>query len=395
MSVHPFPRIIATPSLRDADERILAALETLRGRTALHLARPRRWYGLLARQARARALRASNSIESIDISLEEAFAISGNPDEDQQVTEEWLAVLGYSQAMTFARIYGDETQRALDLSSLLSMHFMVQSHDLSRSPGQLRHGDIHVVDELGRTTYTGPNADDLPDLMAALMASVQERPTTLRDAVIAGAMAHLNLVMIHPFRDGNGRMSRILQSLQLYRAQVREADFVSVEEYLGRNTADYYDVLASVGGGRWNPSADALPWIEFMLTAHYRQAHSVQKRLWRGDRIAEVVDEAIDEGKAPDRAAPALEHAFTGFLLRNAVYRNIVGVSANLASRDLNALVRSGLLEVRGHKRGAHYLPGSQYRELLQSIHQDAEQRFPVRVDPYRRLAEGESLLEH
>jgi Fic family protein len=49
-------------------------------------------------------------------------------------------------------------------------------------------------------------------------------------------MAHLNLVMIHPFRDGNGRMARCLQSVVLAREGVLSPVFMSVEEYLGRNT---------------------------------------------------------------------------------------------------------------------------------------------------------------
>jgi len=50
--------------------------------------------------------------------------------------------------------------------------------------------------------------------------------------------------------------------------------FSSIEEYLGRNTQDYYNVLADVGQGSWNPENDARPWVRFCLTAHYRQART-------------------------------------------------------------------------------------------------------------------------
>lgn len=62
-------------------------------------------------------------------------------------------------------------------------------------------------------------------------------------------MAHLNLVMIHPFRDGNGRMARALQTLVLALDEVLEPTFSSIEEWLGSNTADYYLVLAATGRG--------------------------------------------------------------------------------------------------------------------------------------------------
>lgn len=67
-------------------------------------------------------------------------------------------------------------------------------------------------------------------------------------------------------------MSRIVQSLMPYREQVTDAEFVSIEECLGRNTAAYYEVLARVDGGRWSPDRDASEWVEFVLTAHRRRS---------------------------------------------------------------------------------------------------------------------------
>ena len=62
------------------------------------------------------------------------------------------------------------------------------------------------------------------------------------DPVIRSAMAHLNLVMIHPFRDGNGRMARALATLVLTRSDIGEPELCSIEEWLGAgaNTEDYY-----------------------------------------------------------------------------------------------------------------------------------------------------------
>src|SRR5699024_4556407 len=87
-------------------------------------------------------------------------------------------------------------------------------------------------------------ADAVPGLMGEYLAALAELAAGDVHPMVQGAMAHLNLVMIHPFSDGNGRMSRIVQSYMLYREQVAEAQFVSIEEYLGRNTSAYYDILA-------------------------------------------------------------------------------------------------------------------------------------------------------
>jgi len=73
------------------------------------------------------------------------------------------------------------------------------------------------------------------------------------------AMAHLNLVMIHPFRDGNGRMGRGLQTLVLARSAIPEPTFSTIQEHLGHNTQRYYDVLAEVGQGSSHPTHSARP----------------------------------------------------------------------------------------------------------------------------------------
>lgn len=57
-------------------------------------------------------------------------------------------------------------------------------------------------------------------------------------------MAHPNLVMIHPFRDSNGRIARALATLVLTRSDIGEPDFASIGEWLGANTDDYYSVIA-------------------------------------------------------------------------------------------------------------------------------------------------------
>ncbi|MGH3870317.1 MAG: Fic family protein [Pseudonocardiaceae bacterium] len=108
----------------------------------------------------------------------------------------------------------------------------------------------------------------MPGLIAELVENLNA--SSDESLIIKAGMAHLNLVMIHPFRDGNGRMSRCLQSLVLARGGLVSPVFMSVEEYLGRNTQSYYHVLREVGGGAWQPDRDVRPWIRYMLTAHLR-----------------------------------------------------------------------------------------------------------------------------
>jgi len=101
---------------------------------------------------------------------------------------------------------------------------MMLSHDLSKSPGRYRTSAIYVHDDATDTNvYEGPAAGLVPGLMAELVTGL--RAASAVDPLIRAAMAHLNLVMIHPFRDGNGRMARALQTLVLSRGGIAEPAF--------------------------------------------------------------------------------------------------------------------------------------------------------------------------
>ncbi len=108
-------------------------------------------------------------------------------------------------------------------------------------------------------------------------------------------MAHLNLVKIHPWRDGNGRMSRALQTLVLGRDRITTPEFSSIEEWLGqqRATLDYYDVLGEVGRRSWSPHGDTLAWVRFCLRAHHLQAQRVAQRLARRE-VWTLLEEQVD-----------------------------------------------------------------------------------------------------
>lgn len=136
------------------------------------------------------------------------------------------------------------------------------------------------------------------------------------DPVVKGAMAHLNLVMIHPFRDGNGRMARALQTLVLSRDAIVEPAFSSIEEWLGSNTEDYYRVLAITGRGRWNPEGSAHLWVSFNLRAHHMQAQTVARRFQEASAIWSELDALVADEKLPERVTGLLYEAVLGYRVR-------------------------------------------------------------------------------
>jgi Fic family protein len=128
----------------------------------------------------------------------------------------------------------------------------------------------------------------VPELIAELVDWLNAKDDT--HPLIRAAMAHLHLVSIHPWADGNGRMSRSLQTLLIAREGVLASEFSSIEAWLGRyrNTWEYYRELAS-RGPTYVPDQDVSTWIRFNLTAYHQQAQTVQKRLDRSSQAWRIL----------------------------------------------------------------------------------------------------------
>jgi Fic family protein len=202
--------------------------------------------------------------------------------------------------------------------------------------------------------YEGPDVENVPGLIEELVEYLNDTDD-YPHALIKGAMAHLNLVMIHPFSDGNGRMARCLQTLVLAREGILQSEFSSIEEYLGRNTRDYYEVLAKTGGGSWKPKRSTREWIQFNLTAHYRQATTLLGRSKVIDLLWQEMEHRVRQQGLPERLLFAVVDAALGYKVRNASYRNVAGLNENIASRDLKTAVDAGFLIASGEKRGRLY----------------------------------------
>ena len=304
----------------------------------------------------ARAIRASNSIEGLDVSADDAVAAWEREEPLDPVSEAWEAVKCYRSAMTYVLALSDDPHFRYSADLLRSLHFIMLEYDLRKNPGRWRPGPIYVRDERkDEIVYEAPDEWDVPTLIEELVASLNADDDGGADLVKA-SLAHLNLVMIHPFSDGNGRMARCLQSLALTRSGVLAPAFSSIEEYLGRNTDEYYAILAGVGGGAWLPSRDTRPWIRFCLKAHYHQATTLLRRTREFQRLWGALEEIAAEKRLQDRAVIALADAALGYRVRNSTYRNAADISMELASKDLRSLSEAGLLEPRGERKGRHYV---------------------------------------
>jgi Fic family protein len=345
-------------SLDSQERRVLDRIAQMRHDLRFYVApEPQRWTGLLARMMRARALRASNSVEGINVSDEDAIAAIDNEEPAEADKQTWQAVAGYHAAMDYI------LQRRMDPSFVftkdvvLAVHFMISQHDLKAHPGNFRPGWVGVRNSAtGEVVHEGVEREKLEPLVDELIVYMNSED--VESVVLKAAMTHLNLVMLHPFSDGNGRTGRCLQTAVLANEGIIAPIFSSIEEYIGRNPQEYYDVLSEVGGGGWNPQRDCKPWVQYCLRGHYRQAQTVLRRTRETSRVYEDLIREVSKHGLPERTALALLEASVGLRVRNASYRVSADISNNLASRDLKALVDAGLLVASGERRGRHYTAG-------------------------------------
>ena len=371
--------IFAEPTLSREDHKVLEILEGQRRRLRIETQHnPRRWHGALRRSMFARAIQGSNAIEGYNATMDEAMAAVENEPPLDERTETWLAINGYRAAMTYIVRAAEDPYFEFSKQFLKSLHFMMTEFDLSSHPGTWRPGAVQVVNHAtGGVVYEAPDVELVDSLVGELVAYLDGQGHEA--AVVAAAMAHLNLTMIHPFRDGNGRMARALQTLVLAREGVIHPLFSSIEEWLGRNTQEYYGVLAEVGEGAWKPSNSAAPWVKFCLKAHYQQASTLIRRNEEYEALLNSIDGIVERERLNDRTAIPLFNAALGMRVTNARYQKETEVSAHVAGRDLKTLTGREIIVPHGEKRGRYYTAGKELREARERARRDR-----IVLDPYQ-----------
>src|SRR6185295_9370398 len=267
--------IFGTPPLRAALRSQLDELAKLRVALGGEVQTRNRWMGSLRREVRARSIASSTSIEGFSVSPDEALALTDSRDLTDPDREDRQAVSCYGQAMDHVGTMAIDPSFRWSDRVILDLHFEACRFQRTKDPGLWRSGPIGVTGADGSLEYEGPDASRVPALMDEVVEWL-EHGDLEADVVVRAAMAHLHVISVHPFRDGNGRVSRIVQSLVLAREGQTAPELFSIEEYLLSHTPEYYAALREAQGGRYQPERDAGGWVDFCVHAHLAQA---QQRL--------------------------------------------------------------------------------------------------------------------
>ncbi|GGK88066.1 hypothetical protein Ppa06_53130 [Planomonospora parontospora subsp. parontospora] len=375
--------LYGTPALDAADEKVLAEIEDMRTDLRHRLAETHRWDGQLRRHLQALAIQGSNAIEGYQASAEDIGSIMAGEEPLDASPAVAREIAGYQQAMTYIQLLSRAAVFRYDAGLLHALNFMMIGHHRDKTPGTVRPGAIFISDSgTGEVVYEGPDVETVPGLLDELVDWLNTGDLDAPGYVRA-AMAHFNLVKIHPWRDGNGRGSRALQTLVLGRDRILTPEFASIEEWLGqgRTTYDYYNVLGEVGRKRWSPHGDTLPWVRFNLRCHHMQAQKVRQRLREAGEVWTVLEEGVDADGLHTRCVSALYEVFVNRRLRRTMYQADESLSQGQAARDLRELTAKGWLRPYGETKGRFYAPGPR----MEVIKADFAARLVPLRDPYRR----------
>ena len=224
----------------------------------------------------------------------------------------------------------------------------------SARPGAYRRVQNYVVNSgTGEVVYTPPAALMVPLMMAELVEWLNRDKET--HPVLASGVAQFQLVHIHPFLDGNGRVSRLLSTLCLYRAGYDFKRLFSISEYYDRDRFRFYRALQSVR----EKDMEMTGWLEYFVEGLATQLNEVKNK---GEGAIKR------EARARSHKLNARQAQALGYLLEQgamairdyeAMYPKL---SRRTLQRDLSAMVRAGLVIEEGAGPAVRYRPSEKVK---------------------------------
>jgi len=343
-----------TTTLRITPEilSLIAEIDEFKGAwRAIGRIAPERLSGL-RRVATIESIGSSTRIEGARLSDREVEALLANIRIGSFTTRDEQEVAGYAEVM-------ETIFSAYDAIPLTENHIRQLHRDLlAHSTKDERHrgsyktlpNHVEAFDENGKSlgvVFETTTPFDTPRRMAELVEWVagKEKDRSLHPLLVVAVFVVVFLE-IHPFQDGNGRLSRILTTLLLLRAGYAYVPYSSLESVIEQSKESYYLSLRRTQGTIRTEAPDWNPWLEFFLRALQSQKQRLEKKMER---------ERIMLAALPELSVLILELAREHGRVTMAESVRVSGSSRNTIKEHLRALVEQGHLTLHGAGRGAWY----------------------------------------
>lgn len=231
------------------------------------------WLPVLQREATARLAHYSTAIEGNPLTLPEVEALArgeeiGAPSKDKQEILNALAAMKW--------IWGRKANASIKEPELLRLHRILTRKVLpDEQSGHYKTRPNRIMDHRGITVYTPPLPDKVFQLTQELIEWINSRESKTLHPIIVGAISHHRLVSIHPFSDGNGRISRALAIWLLYARGFDTHHLFAMDEFFEEDRQRYYKKLQQAR----ELDDDLSYWLEYVAEGVVETLRKVKKRI--------------------------------------------------------------------------------------------------------------------
>jgi Fic family protein len=306
----------------------------------------------LRRVATIESIGSSTRIEGAKLSDRDVERLLLNLQIGSFTTRDEQEVAGYAEIMNTIFSHWENIPSTENHIKQLHRDLLIHSEKDERHRGAYKTLNNHVeaFDENGKSlgvVFATAAPFDTPRLMAELVSWVRAREEAkdLHPLLII-AIFIVVFLEIHPFQDGNGRLSRVLTTLLLLRAGYSYVPYSSLESVIEQSKEGYYLALRRTQGTIRTSKPDWNPWLEFFLRALQQQKRRLEKKIER---------ERIILGDLPELSVQILELARERGRVSVAEVAKVTGISRNTVKVHLRTLADQGHLTRHGAGRGAWY----------------------------------------
>jgi Fic family protein len=286
----------------------------------------------------------SSAIENIVTTHDELFRDAAFPEESGNASAK--EVLRYRQAL---KVGFD----AVSEMGLLTMNHILQiQRELERNDAGFRKVPGTVLkDNAGRTVYAPPDPEVVPRLMSDLEHFINAPAAPELDPLIRMALIHHQFESIHPFYDGNGRTGRIINVLYLLTQGLLDIPILYMSRHIVRTKSDYYRLLQAVRErDAWEE------WAAYMLTAVEASARDGIAMVTGIKRVLLTTKHRIRSEHRRIYSQDLINSLFTHPYTKIQFIERELDVSRITATKYLNALAASGILDKHRVGRGYYYI---------------------------------------
>jgi len=306
----------------------------------------------LRRVATIESIGSSTRIEGSKLSDREVERLLSNLQIQSFATRDEQEVAGYAKVME--TVFQSWADIPVTENHIKQLHRDLLSYsdkdDYHRGAYKTTSNSVAAFDEAGRQVgivFETATPFDTPRLMAELVAWLNEARTLgrLHPLLVIGVFIVVFLE-IHPFQDGNGRLSRILTAILLLQAGYAYVPYSSLESVIEHSKEGYYLALRQTQGTIRTAAPDWQPWLIFFLRALQQQ----KRRL-----AAKVEREKIIIAALPELAVQIVDHARQHGRVTIGDMIRVTGASRNTLKEHFRRLVALGHLTQHGARKGTWY----------------------------------------